>query len=214
MPLQNRVTPEGAIIATPARGLFMGNRGRLHTPEKRLGTRRWAIQAWITCLLSFKGRCRTLMAPGRYTELFFLDEAVALAAGHRPCGECRRDAYRAFREAWASATGKMDEPIQQIDRRTHACRVDPRSRQQVRHQRLIDELPDGVFVAFRNPGHMKGAWLVLGDELHLYAPGGYETTIARPQDETVDVLTPWVTVEVLAAGYRPTIHPSVETSRV
>lgn len=211
MPLQNRVTPEGEIIATPARGLFMGNRGRLHAPDKKLGAKRWITLAWVTCRLSFKGRRRMLMAPGRYTELFFLDEAVALAAGHRPCGECRRDDYHAFRGAWARATGKTGVTIQQLDRQMHRLRVQPRSREQIRHKRPIDDLPDGVFVAFPGQTGMEGAWLVFGNRLHLYAPQGYRATIGRPHGGTVDVLTPSVTVDVLGAGYRPVIHPSVES---
>ncbi|HEX6143865.1 MAG TPA: hypothetical protein VFZ01_14195 [Geminicoccaceae bacterium] len=209
MPLQNRVTPEGAIIGAAARGRFMGNRGRLHTPDQTLGTSRWTTRAWVTCRLSFRGRRRTLMAPGRYTELFFLDEAVALAAGHRPCGECRRDAYRAFRDAWTAATGGTDATIQQLDGQMHASRVEPRSRQQVRHRRSIDDLPDGVFVALPERSGMKGAWLLWADRLHLYAPDGYHASVNRPRGGTVDVLTPSVTVAALAAGYRPEVHPSL-----
>lgn len=189
----------------------MGNRGRLHAPDRQLGARRWATRAWVTCRLSFKGRRRTLMAPGQYTELFFLDEAVALAAGHRPCGECRRDAHRAFRAAWARATGASDLTIQQVDRQMHRLRVRPRSREQIRHKRPLDDLPDGVFVAFPGQTGMEGAWLVLGDRLYLYAPQGYRATIERPQGGAVDVLTPSVTVDVLGAGYRPVIHASVQS---
>ena len=101
MPLQNRVTPFGEIVVSAARGTLMGNRGCLHDAERRLTGRRWTTRAWVTCALSFNGRRRQLMTPGFYTELFFLDEATALAAGHRPCAECRRSAYRAFKERWA-----------------------------------------------------------------------------------------------------------------
>jgi len=208
MPLQNRVTPEGEIIATPARGRFMGNRGRLHGPDRNLGASRWTTRAWVTCRLSFNGRRRTLMAPGKYTELFFLDEAVALAAGHRPCGECRREAYAAFRAAWARARGEAGDTIRQLDRQMHEARVDPRSRRQIRHRRPIGDLPDGVFIAFPERAELEGVWLVSGDRLHLYAPEGYRVVVERPQGSVVDVLTPSVTVEVLVASYRPEIHPS------
>ena len=104
MPLQNRVTPFSTIEAVPHRGLFMGNRGRLHDDHRRLVTTGWRSRAWLICLLEFRGRHRTVMAPRRYTELFFLDEAVALAAGHRPCAECRRPAFRAFMTAWAGTS--------------------------------------------------------------------------------------------------------------
>jgi hypothetical protein len=100
MPLQNRVTPFGEIVAVPARGTFMGNRGRLHDAERRLTRSRWQLKAWIICLLEFKGRHRTVMSPNSYTELFFLDEATALAAGHRPCFECQRTAARRYVDAW------------------------------------------------------------------------------------------------------------------
>ncbi|MGB8623555.1 MAG: hypothetical protein WCD16_12105, partial [Paracoccaceae bacterium] len=105
MPLQNRVLPTGEIVVHPARADFMGNRGILHGGNRQLGTARWRHKTWITCLLSFKGRKRVPMTPGRYTELFFLDEAVALAAGHRPCAECRRADFLRYRDAWQAATG-------------------------------------------------------------------------------------------------------------
>ena len=104
MPLQNRVDPHGAIFRSPARGTFMGNRGALHNDRQEI-VRPFKVERWIACVLEFKGRQRTVMAPGRYTELFFLDEAVALAAGHRPCAECRRDRFNAFRKAWMRRDG-------------------------------------------------------------------------------------------------------------
>src|SRR4051794_26424644 len=99
MPRQNRVTPSGDIITTPERGTLMGNRGVLHDADARI-VRRWQGKRWIACVLEFKGRWRPVMAPGRYTELFFLDEATALAAGHRPCAECRRRRFDEFRDTW------------------------------------------------------------------------------------------------------------------
>src|SRR5271165_1152863 len=102
MPRQNRVTPFGEIVAVPERGTFMGNRGNLHNAEGHI-KRTWQVKRWLVCLLEFKGRKRTVMRPGFYTELFFLDEATALAAGHRPCAECRRERYNDFRKAWQSS---------------------------------------------------------------------------------------------------------------
>ena len=130
-PLQNRVTPSGDLIATPAHGTLMGNRGRLHDPARRI-VRRVAggYRAWVTCRLAFGGRRRVVMAPNRYTELFFLDEATALAAGHRPCGECRRADFRRFRATWLAANPDRglgpDAPIDAIDRELHRDRLRPK----------------------------------------------------------------------------------------
>ena len=148
MPLQNRVTPWGEIVSRPERGLFMGNRGCLHDGGRRV-VKTWARLPWVTCLLQFKGRHRTLMAPNRYTELFFLDEATALAAGHRPCATCRRDDYNAFKTLWLSANADVasntNGTIEEIDRRLHAERVDASGRKCTWSARL-DELPDGSMV--------------------------------------------------------------------
>src|SRR6266545_3937706 len=158
MPLQNRVTPFGNLVAVEGRGLLMGNRGRLHDAERRI-VRYAQGRRWIACLTSFQGRRRTVMSPGLYTELFFLDEAVALAAGHRPCAECRRDRFNAFRAAWAANGHSQLPSATEIDNRLHTERVAPD-----RSKRLctaaLDELPDGVFVVVE--GH---AFLVWGDAL-------------------------------------------------
>ena len=126
MPRRNRVTPFGEIVAVPERGTMMGNRGVLHDAEGRI-RRPWQVKRWLICLLEFRGRHRVVMAPGRYTELFFLDEATGLAAGHRPCSECRRGRFLAFRDAWAAGNGRAVPPemIQAgtIDDRLHAERV-------------------------------------------------------------------------------------------
>lgn len=209
MPLQNRVTPENDIVAADGRGLFMGNRGRFHTADRVLGKQCWTTQTWVICELVFKGRRREVMAANSYTELFFLDEAVALAAGHRPCGECRREGYRAFRRAWAAATGEADGSVQLIDRKMHKARIDARSRSQLRHKREIADLPDSTFISLPGSIEREGSWLVRGDRLHRYAPERYGEMIARPSAGIVDVLTPAVTVAVLAAGYRPVLHPSL-----
>ena len=186
MPLRNRVTPTGEIIADPARGTVFGNRGCLHDADGQI-RRQFASKAWIACRLEFKGRRRPLLQPGRYTELFFLDEATALAAGHRPCAECRREDYKAF----LAAAGATRAP--ELDARLHAERMH-------RHERPFDALPDGVFV-----WHDDAAWLV-NERLHRWTPGGYTDAIARPGGNAV-VLTPPTSIEVLAGGWRPHAVP-------
>src|SRR5262249_30593666 len=136
MPLQNRVTPLGELIATCERGTFMGNRGVLHDAGGRI-KRAWQLKRWIVCVLQFRGRKRTVRSPGRYTELFFLDEATALAAGHRPCAECRRERFNAFRKAWRSAFTAADE----IDQQLHGERIGP-DRSKRLFQASLDELPN------------------------------------------------------------------------
>jgi hypothetical protein len=207
MPLQNRVTPFGEIIAHPARGTLMGNRGILHDAGQRLGPARWRHPHWIVCRLEFEGRRRRVMAPSTYTELFFLDEAVALAAGHRPCAECRRAAFDAFRNAWREALGDLaSSRAPAIDRALHGTRVESRSRRQITFAAELDALPDGAFVTLADDPAT--AWLVLGDRLLPCAPEGYGPARARPSGREVRVLTPCLTVAVLAAGYRPELHPS------
>ena len=197
MALQNRVTPFGDIIATPERGLMMGNRGILHDGNRRLGRRRWTHKAWICCVTEFRGRKRQVMAPGRYTELFFLDEAVALAAGHRPCFECRREAAKAYAACWGGSprAGEMDREL-------HAERLDARCRRT--HFRQSADLPDGAFAS--RDGF---AWLVRGPLLLRYSPAGYDAAIRRPAG-AVEVLTPPATLRALRAGYAPLLHPSAE----
>ncbi len=147
MPRQNRVTPFGDIIATPERGTFMGNRGVLHDEGGHV-KRAWQVKRWLVCVLAFRGRKRQVMAPGHYTELFFLDEATALAAGHRPCAECRRERFNAFRQAWRSArpaaAGKPLPTADEMDTRLHAERVGP-GRSKRLYQASLDELPNGAF---------------------------------------------------------------------
>ena len=197
MPLQNRVTPAGEIIADPARGTLMGNRGILHDAQRRLGTARWRHPHWIFCRLAFKGRRREVMAPHRYTELFFLDEPTALAAGHRPCCECRREDFRRFQAAWRRAVGP-DVSAGTIDRALHRARVEPRSRRQIRFAAPLDDLPDGTFVLLPD---VAAALLVQGDRLHPWRPGDYGPPRERRSGRAT-VLTPAPTVAVLRAGYR------------
>jgi hypothetical protein len=193
MPLQNRVTPLGELVATPERGLVYGNRGRLHD-ERGVIRRPWQVKRWISCRLEFRGRRRAggPMPPGRYTGLFFLDEATALAAGHRPCAECRNADYKSFL-AITGASGADD-----LDRRLHA----ERGRL---HESELGALPDGAFVALDGR-----AWLVLGSELLFWTPGGY--TERRPRARgRVDVVTPPTSLDVLAASWSgsvPLIHPT------
>lgn len=201
MTLQNRVVPTGEIVADSAyRGAFMGNRGILHDDEGRLGTARWRHRGWVCCLLSFKGRRRVPMSPGRYTELFFLDEAVALAAGHRPCAECRRADFERFRTAWAQATGTTPR-APEMDRDLHRARV-TRKREQLRHEAKMADLPDGTFVL-----HEGMTCLVLGKHLLPFRPDGYDARIKRPESRAT-VLTPVPAVEALRGGYRPAFHES------
>lgn len=211
MPLQNRVTPASTLIAVPARGTLMGNRGVLHDAQRRLTGRRCTTQAWVTCLLAFKGRWRAVMAPGRYTELFFLDEVTALAAGHRPCGECRRADYRRYKALWAVAAGlDAAAPIAAFDRILHAERM-ARDAAGVTHRAPWPALPDGTMVLVE-----AGAdpWLVLGRALLRWTPAGYAERHPRPAGGAeAAVLTPPSTVRVLAAGYRPAVHSSAHAHR-
>jgi hypothetical protein len=201
-PLSNRVDPFGELFATPARGLFMGNRGgRIHTDDGRLTKRRWASRQWICCVLDFKGRQRDVW--GRfYTELFFLDEVTALAAGHRPCFECRRREAEAFAEQWRQAFELQRRPrAGEMDLVLHAERLDGRDKR--RHRRTIDGLPDAALIALA-----EDAYAVRGNTLLRWTANGYDARKLRPRGTTADVLTPPAVLGVLAAGYRPQWHPS------
>jgi hypothetical protein len=202
--LQNRVTPEGAIIAHPARGLFMGNRGCLHDEYRRI-VRPYGGKLWITCLTAFSGRRRTVMTPGLYTELFFLDEAVALAAGHRPCGECRRADYERYIGSWRKATGGPRPKAGEMDEALDAARIDRRTKSQLTIEAELASLPDGTFI--RYPGESRPL-LVCGEALFPYDLAGYGDPYRRPASATVTILTPAPNVAVLLAGYRPRLHPS------
>jgi hypothetical protein len=208
MPRQNRVTPFGEIVAVPERGTVMGNRGRLHDERGRI-RRPWQVTRWLLCRLEFNGRRRTVMAPDRYTELFFLDEATGLAAGHRPCFECRRRSFHTYADALAGecpgVLGAARPTVGSIDERLHAERVGPdRSKRTFRAN--LDDLPDGVFVIMG--GRDRDAHLIRGDELLAWSPGGYRERRPRLTGEWVSVLTPPSTVNVIRAGYVPELHPS------
>jgi hypothetical protein len=201
MPLQNRVTPLGEIIATEARGTMMGNRGVLHDARKHLGRARWKHANWVNCVLDFHGRRRTVMAPRRYTELFFLDEAVALAAGHRPCGECRRERYRAYMDLWAARCADLGPADPKaVDRALHRARIDPTTEGQLRYDAPLDTIPDGAFIL-----RAGAAYLVQGPHLLPYSPSGYGPPEARPMAICATILTPEPTIRILKAGYRPMV---------
>jgi len=196
MPLTNRVTPFADLIVTPARGLMMGNRGgRIHDGERRLGARRWASQQWICCVLDFKGRRRTVWGDS-YTELFFLDEATAFAAGHRPCFECRRQEARAFASLFPHV-----HTAPEMDAVLHRERLDGRTKRV--HRASLDALPDGAMIARDGD-----AFAVRGAHLLRWTPAGYDRARPRPRGVESDVLTPPSLVQVLARGYTPLWHPS------
>jgi len=197
----NRVTPTGEIVAIAQRGLFLGNRGSIH--RGREVVRPWQVRRWITCALTYKDWRAPVWEPGRWTPLFFWDEAVALAAGHRPCALCRHADLTRWMDGWEAATGARPK-ADPLDRVLHDERVGPDRRQRV-HALAWAGLPDGAFAAVDDRPH-----LVLGDRLVPWRPGaeGYGPPIARPRSGRAIVLTPPSTVAVLAAGYRPVVHPS------
>ena len=208
MPRLNRVQPDGAFGALPLRGQFMGNRGCLHDDLQRI-RRPFACRRWITCVLEFRGRHRAVMTPGRYTELFFLDEATALAAGHRPCAECRREHYHRFRDAWAEAdrdlVGPSSPSADEIDRVLHAERLDDRRGKRT-YRASAAELPPGVIVA----DDSGWPWLVHGQRLVRWEPGGYGRSIPKPGLGTFHVLTPRSIVRAIVQGYAVAVHPSAD----
>jgi hypothetical protein len=209
MPRQNRVNPFGEIVATPERGTFMGNRGVLHDDEGRI-RRKWQVKRWLVCVLEFRGRKRKVMTPDRYTELFFLDEATAFAAGHRPCAECRRERFNAFRNAWQLEENLQSPTAGEIDDQLHNERLDSDKKKKVFLANLA-ELPNGVFIKIADCG--ENAYLVWNDGLLLWTAAGYSGRKKRPQDAKVAVLTPKSTVEAIRAGYVPEIHPSAVEAR-
>jgi hypothetical protein len=203
MPLQNRVTPLGDLIAHPGRGLVYGNRGCLHDDQGRI-RRRHAVQRWIACRLEFRGRKRgPLLQPGRYTELFFLDEATAFAAGHRPCAECRSEDYLRFGELWRELH-PGDTRAAALDARLHTERLAV-DRRQRHHAAPAPSLPDGVFVL-----HEDAPWVVAGGSLRRWTAAGYAETHPVPRG-SVRVVTPVSLVEILRSGWAgavPFLHPT------
>jgi hypothetical protein len=209
MPLQNRVTPLGEAIATPERGLVYANRGCLHDHRGRVRERRNPTRRWIACQLEFRGRHRRrLMAPGKFTELFFLDEATALAAGHRPCGECRYADYEHLKTVWAELHPDQ-HGADAIDEQLDDERRDPRTNQRRFHEAPFDELPDGAFVLFDGEPH-----LVRGGELLRWSPAGYTARTPRPagaRGGEATVITPPSLVALLRTDRTPLVpllHPT------
>jgi hypothetical protein len=208
MPLQNRVTPTGEIIATPHRGLFTGNRGIIHDPAtKTLLKKRWSSPAWITCLCEFRGWRRPVMGRRSWTELFFLDEATAFAAGHRPCFFCRRDDANRFRVAWEKGNGVEGVRAREMDAVLHRERLEHGKKRLHPPPMPVSELPDGAMVQ-------------QGEESFLIAEGRpleWSTAGYRGSKTTLDeasLVTPPSTLRALSAGYRPILHPSAMELRV
>ena len=205
MPLQNRVTPLGDIIATPHRGMFTGNRGIIHDPRTKTLTRRWASRAWLTCVCELRGRRRQVMGGRSWTELFFLDEATALAAGHRPCFFCRRDDANRFRAAWEEGNGVRRVLARDIDAVLHRERLSGAKKRMHALPMSLQELPDGAML-------QEGAesYLVLQSRALKWSPAGYRNAPNAIKDAML--LTPPSTLRALSAGYRPVLHPSAATA--
>ena len=201
MPERNRVTPFGDIIATPARGAWTGNRGRLHRGHEIV--RFHAGDLWITCALAFRGRWHEQWGPGRYTYLYFFDEAVSLAAGHRPCAECRRASYDAYRAASADGLGAAPLSATEFNRQLHAERLVRGTHRRRLHRMPWPGLPDGTFVSVDD-----APWLVLGDEIVAWRPSGYAARGSRPARGDATVITPPISVAALRAGYPVQIDAS------
>ena len=201
MPLQNRVKPTGDIISTSARGMWIGNRGVIHSDEKQI-IRPFKVKAWITCALHFRGRHREVMTPNRWTELFFLDEATAFSAGHRPCFQCRYADHQRFKGFWLQGNPEYGfnehTPIIEIDKILHNERIN--KTEKVTYSDDLKNLPDGTFVQLNNK-----ACLVLYTSIYYWTPFGYEKAIPFPGSGKVTVLTPLSIVNTFRAGYKPQI---------
>jgi hypothetical protein len=207
VPLQNRMTPFGEPIAVEARGLVYGNRGCMHDAEGR-SRRPYGVKRWIACRLEFRGwRREPLLQPGRFTELFFLDEATAFAAGHRPCRLCRYEDYQAFVASWASFHRGVPTTADAIDEVLHEERWDPAGKRQRRHPAALDDLPNGAFVA----GDDGDAWLVLDSQLLRWTPAGYGDRVRRRAGARGSLITPPSLARILATDRAPLVpflHPS------
>jgi hypothetical protein len=193
MPSRNRVTPMGDIVAIPLRGAWTGNRGILHSGHEIV--RFHASDLWITCALEFRGRWQEQWQPHHYTFLFFHDEAVSFAAGHRPCAECRREGYNAYRAAWADGLGVGIPTATGINKQLHAERIVRGTHRRRLHPAPWSGLPDGAFVLLDAPA------VVVGSHLAVWTHEGYRTRHRRPRHGTAQVITPPSTVAALRAGY-------------
>jgi hypothetical protein len=203
MPLQNRVTPTGDIVADPNRGIFTGNRGIIHDPAtKTLLKKRWSSPAWLTCVCEFRGWRRKVMGGRSWTELFFLDEATALAAGHRPCFFCRRDDANRFRSCWQQGNGVGDIRAKEMDAVLHRERLERGKKRLHPLPMALAELPDGAMVQAGSE-----SFLMLKGRALLWSMAGYRATDTAIDDPTL--LTPPSTLRAICAGYRPVLHGSV-----
>ncbi len=199
MPLQNRVSPFGEIVAAAHRGRFTGNRGIIHDPATRtLLNRRWSSKAWITCVCEFRGRRRKVMSRRSWTELFFLDEATSFAAGHRPCFYCRRNDATAFRDAWAEGNGVVKPYATRMDARLHDERLDGRQKRLHPLPSHILELPDGAMIAVGGESYLVAKGAVWRWSFSGYSRAPTDLTGAR-------LLTPPSIVNAFRAGYRAQI---------
>jgi hypothetical protein len=203
MPLQNRVTPFDEIVAIEQRGMFMGNRGIIHDPATRtLLARRWTNKAWIICACEFRGVRRKVMSRRSWTELFFLDDAVALAAGHRPCYYCRRATALEFAAAWARAHRVESVGATDIDQRLHEQRLQNGAKRIHPLRDTPAELPDGAMVVLSGEAYVMARGLG-----HRWSAAGYDAPRVLPRAD--GLLTPPSSVATLRAGYRCTLHRCV-----
>ena len=196
--LQNRVNPVGELIKTKARGAWLGNRGVIHDEHKEI-VRPYKVKAWITCVLAFRGRHREIMQPDRWTELFFLDEATAFSAGHRPCFQCRYKDHMRFKEYWLKGNPAygfdMQTPVAKIDDVIHKERI-AKDRSKITYEAHIDNLPNGTFAMYDDK-----PYLIYDKQLYEWGPAGYAKAIALPGVKVVTVLTPRSVVNMFNAGY-------------
>jgi len=210
MPLQNRVTPFGDIIATAHRGMFTGNRGIIHDPAtKTLLKRRWSTRAWLTCVCEFRGRRREVMGGRSWTELFFLDEATAFAAGHRPCFFCRREDANRFRAAWEKGNGASRLRADDIDAVLHDERLEGKRKRLHALPMPLSQLPDGAMVCAG-----EDSFLIAQGRALKWSPAGYSEPrwpierAVQEANERAMLLTPPSTLRAFSAGYRPVLHRS------
>ncbi len=210
MPLQNRVNPFSKIMATTERGAYTGNRGVIHNAQKEI-IKNHAVKYWITCLLEYKGMHRQVMTDKRWTELFFLDEATAFAAGHRPCGFCRHSDFKRFKTLWLQANGAQyslvaNTKIDVIDAIIHSERLDENNTQKT-FNATLKTLPDGVLIQLLEK---EDAYLWYEQQLYLWSFAGYKKYLHYNKDAMVSVLTPFSYVQVFKLGYKPQIHFSTK----
>lgn len=204
MPLQNRVDPWGRLHAVTERGTMLGNRGIIHNQSREI-VAQWRTKAWITCQLEWKGWRRTVMRPGSWTELFFLDEVTAFAAGHRPCAYCRRARFNEFKAAWLAANPAVlfvkNPRIGEIDRILHAERI-RRGGEKVTYEDDVRTLPDGAMIAIGD-----SPYVMWNSQLLRWSFSGYEQSeIAELPSQRVRVLTPASIMRMFRVGFRPVIH--------